>query len=138
MGFLFNIYLMRYLQNWRLFLESVNDWQIVRADEDSRNFKPSFKNKNNDTEFYQVLNQNGEVLSEIEVDETNPEILSIYSFSKGQGVGKYLVDYIKSKFKEQGSDSIKVWATTKSRPFWVKMGAVEIDNDDIYRMEIKL
>ena len=90
-------------------------------------FKPSFGGKKGTTHFYQAF-VDGERAGEIEVKPvgTNgkPEILSLYTDIRGVGAGRFLVDEV---LKIYLKDEVYVMTTPDSKPFWLKMGAVEVD-----------
>ena len=90
-------------------------------------FKPSFGGKKGTTDFYQAF-VDGERAGEIEVKPvgTNgkPEILSLYTDIRGVGAGRFLVDEV---LKIYLKDEVYVMTTPDSKPFWLKMGAVEVD-----------
>ena len=115
---------MRYLKSYSIF-ESVSFEKVT--DYKKTVFNPSFGGRIGETDFYQVIYDNKPV-AEIEVKESSingkPEILSIFSEKKGCGsllVNKILEIYLK--------DEMFVLTTKKSKPFWIKMGATEVDGD---------
>ena len=92
-------------------------------------FKPSFGGKKGTTDFYQAFIDD-ERVGEIEVKPISvyngkPEILSLYSDIRESGVGKFLVKEILKIYMD---DEVYVMTTKESKPFWLKMGAVEINN----------
>jgi len=90
-------------------------------------FKPSFGGKKGTTDFYQAF-IGEERAGEIEVKPIGingkPEILSLYSDIREKGVGKFLVDEV---LKIYLKDEVYVMTTPDSKPFWLKMGAIEVD-----------
>jgi len=90
-------------------------------------FKPSFGGKKGTTDFYQAF-IDGQRAGEIEVKPIGingkPEILSIYSDMREMGVGRFLVEKVLDLYL---TDEIYVMTTRESKPFWLKMGAIEVD-----------
>lgn len=92
-------------------------------------FKPSFGNKKGETNFHQIIVDNKPV-AEIEVKPINrfgkPEILSAFTNpqSRGNGFGEVLV---KKALEMYLSDELYVMTTKDSKPFWIKMGAMEFN-----------
>ena len=93
-------------------------------------FKPSFGYKRGETDFYQIV-IDGKPQAEIEVLPINsygsPEILSLFVEPRYResGLGRILV----SKMLEIYGDNMYVRCTKDSKPFWIKMGAVDFKGD---------
>jgi GNAT superfamily N-acetyltransferase len=114
---------MKYLKT---FLESKSDYEFKKCAGKSL-FNPSFGNKRSDVEFYQILINNNPI-AEIEIKpksiDDKPEILSIHSDIRGKGYGKILVDEILDIYLK---DEVFVLTTKTSKPFWIRMGAKQVD-----------
>jgi hypothetical protein len=115
---------MIYLKSYSIF-ESVSFEKVINYNRTL--FKPSFGGKVGETDFYQIV-YNDKPVAEIEVKRSSingkPEILSIFSEKKGSG--RILVNKILEMYLE---DELFVLTTRKSKPFWIKMGATEVDGD---------
>lgn len=92
-------------------------------------FKPSFGGKKGTTDFFHVMLDSFRA-AEIEVKpiskDGHPEILSLYSDVREKGVGRFCVEKTLELYLE---DKVYVMTTKESKPFWIKMGAVEFDGD---------
>jgi hypothetical protein len=90
-------------------------------------FRPSFGGKKGTTDFYQAF-IDGDRAGEIEVKPIGingkPEILSLYTEIRDAGVGKFMV---KETLKIYLVDEVYVMTTKESKPFWLKVGAEEVD-----------
>ena len=90
-------------------------------------FKPSFGGKKGTTDFYQSF-VNGQRAGEIEIKPIGvngkPEILSLYTDLRDIGVGRFMV---KKTLDIYLDTEVYVMTTKESKPFWIKMGAEEID-----------
>lgn len=118
---------MKYIKT---FFESISQYKFVKVNDNKTMFKPSFRAKKGTTDFYQILLDDKPV-AEIEVKPISkngkPEIMSAYCDIKGEGLGKMLVQNILDIYLK---DEIFVETTTKSRPFWIKMGATIVNNQN--------
>ena len=121
---------MRYIREYKEF----NNWSVIKNV--TGVYPPAFGNVSGNTIFFQVISDD-EVISEAEVDLYTPEIVSIKSIKTNKGSGRYLVNYILDILKNDGFDSVKVLSTKSSRPFWIKMGAIQ-EGLDRYKMKINL
>lgn len=94
--------------------------------------KPSFGAKKGTTDFYQIKSD-GKPLAEIEVNPNGyngkPEIMSAFSDLKSKGLGKLMVEKVLDIYLK---DEVYVKVTKDSKPFWEKMGAIQV-KDDMYR-----
>ena len=90
-------------------------------------FRPSFGGKKGTTDFYQAF-IDGKRAGEIEVKpvgiNNKPEILSLYTDVRDMGVGRYMVRETLNLYL---IDEVYVMTTKESKPFWIKMGATEVD-----------
>ena len=95
-------------------------------------FGPSFGAKKGQTDFYQ-LRIGGKPVTEIEVNPKSkrgkPEIMSLFSDIKGQGLGQLLANKILDIYLE---DEVFVLSTKTSRKFWLKCGAIPVEGEDPY------
>ena len=94
---------------------------IIKKITTKTTFKPAFGAKKGTTEFYQAF-EGRTSLGEIEVNPRNkmgkPEIMSVYTDVRDQGVGKFLVQQVLSMYL---NDIVYVRVTNESAPFWKKM-----------------
>lgn len=125
---------MRYLKTFNESLNEEPQFYEVPLGEKTM-FKPSFKAKVGETNFYQ-LRIGGNPITELEINPNSkwgyPEIMSLYSRVRGQGLGKILTNKVLDIYLK---DKVYVLTTKSSRPFWRNCGAIPVEGEDPFLLQ---
>jgi len=124
---------MKYLKT---FNESIEEPQFYKVPFGEKTlFEPSFKAKLGETNFYQ-LRIGGKPVTELEINPNSkrgyPEIMSLFSDIKGQGLGQILTNAVLDIYLK---DKVYVLTTKSSRPFWLRCGAIPVVGEDPFLLQ---